>query len=189
MNRPAGMEKPRSWKTTDDTTYPLGGRDTDSSAGTIHSTASVRGAAGPPRRDEGVARGRRWSVSSSTLRRQSLGRAGSASSDDTVDAKELGAQGASTREKKRMKCKVSKQRTTCGFKGDRPDSPPLAPGPPSQQDFRPHTRAPRRNNRSQSLCGLAAMTSRFPRDADLQSLCAVMMERSRQSRQPICPRP
>jgi hypothetical protein len=24
MNRPAGMEKPRSWKVTNDTTYPLG---------------------------------------------------------------------------------------------------------------------------------------------------------------------
>jgi hypothetical protein len=160
----------------------LGGRDTDSSAGTIHLTTSVRGAAGPPRRDEGVARGRRWSVSSSTLRLQSLGRARSASSDDTVDAKELGAKGASMREKKRMKCKVSNQRTTCCFKGDRPDSPPLAPGPPSQRGFRPHTRAPAKQPPTTA-------TSRFPRDADLQSLRAVMMERSRRSRQPRCPRP
>jgi hypothetical protein len=40
---PAGTEKPRSWKTMNDTTYPLKGRGMDSSAGTIHSTASVRG--------------------------------------------------------------------------------------------------------------------------------------------------
>jgi hypothetical protein len=26
MNRSAGMEKPRSWKATNDTTYPLGAR-------------------------------------------------------------------------------------------------------------------------------------------------------------------
>jgi hypothetical protein len=26
MNRPAGMEKPHSWKATNDTTYPLGAR-------------------------------------------------------------------------------------------------------------------------------------------------------------------
>jgi hypothetical protein len=26
MNRPAGTEKPRSWKATNDTTYPLGAR-------------------------------------------------------------------------------------------------------------------------------------------------------------------
>jgi hypothetical protein len=35
MNRPMGMEKPRSWKTTNDTTYPLGGCGTDSSASTM----------------------------------------------------------------------------------------------------------------------------------------------------------
>jgi hypothetical protein len=39
-----------------------------------------------------------------------------------VDEKELGAQGASTREKKRMKCKVPNQRSTRGFKGDKPSS-------------------------------------------------------------------
>jgi hypothetical protein len=43
MKRPAGTEKPRSWKATNDTTYPMGGCGTDSSTGTIHSTASVRG--------------------------------------------------------------------------------------------------------------------------------------------------
>jgi hypothetical protein len=47
MNRPAGTEKPRSWKATNDTTYPLGGRGTDSLAGTIHSMASVRGGSWP----------------------------------------------------------------------------------------------------------------------------------------------
>jgi hypothetical protein len=44
MNRPAETEKPRSWKATNDTTYPLGGRGMDSPVGTIHSMASVRGA-------------------------------------------------------------------------------------------------------------------------------------------------
>jgi hypothetical protein len=129
--------------------------------------------------DEGVARGRRWSASSSTLQRRSLGRDGSASSDGAVDAKELGAQGASAREKKRMKCKVPNQRSTRGFKGDRPDSPPSAPGPPSQQDFCPHARAP-------AIQPPATATPWFPRDADLQSLRTVMMERSRRSR---CKRP
>jgi hypothetical protein len=37
-NRPAGTEKPRSWKATNETTYPAGGRGTDSSPGTFHST-------------------------------------------------------------------------------------------------------------------------------------------------------
>jgi hypothetical protein len=67
-----------------------------------------------------------------------------------VDAKEPGAQGESAREKKLMKSKVPNQRSTRGFKGDMPDSPPLAPGSPCQQDFRP--RAPRRNNRPQPQC-------------------------------------
>jgi hypothetical protein len=35
----------------------------------------------------------------------------------------------------------------------------------------------------------ATATPQFPRDADLHSLCAVMMERSRLSRLPRCPRP
>jgi hypothetical protein len=38
-----------------------------------------------------------------------------------MDAKELGAQGASVREKKRIKSKVPNQRSTRGFKGDKPD--------------------------------------------------------------------
>jgi hypothetical protein len=57
-----------------------------------------------------------------------------------VDAKEPGAQGESAREKKLMKSKVPNQRSTRGFKGDMPDSPPLAPGSPCQQDFRPRAR-------------------------------------------------
>jgi hypothetical protein len=47
MNQPAGTEKPRSRKATNDTTYPAGGRGMDSSAGTIHSTVSVRGGSWP----------------------------------------------------------------------------------------------------------------------------------------------
>jgi hypothetical protein len=41
MNHLAGTEKPRSWKATNEATYPLGGRDTDSSSGTLHSTTAV----------------------------------------------------------------------------------------------------------------------------------------------------
>jgi hypothetical protein len=47
MNRPAGTEKPRSWKATNEITYPVGGRDTDSSPGTFHSTAAVSGGSCP----------------------------------------------------------------------------------------------------------------------------------------------
>jgi hypothetical protein len=65
MNRPAGMEKLRSWKATNDTTYPLGGRSMDSSAGTIHSTASVRGGSWP-------ASSRRRSCSRETVERTQL---------------------------------------------------------------------------------------------------------------------
>jgi hypothetical protein len=46
MNRPAGTEKPRSWKATNDTTYPLG-RGTDSSLGTFHSKGVVGGGSCP----------------------------------------------------------------------------------------------------------------------------------------------
>jgi hypothetical protein len=51
---------------------------------------------------------------------------------------------AQEREKKQMKSKVPNQRSTRGFKGDRPDSPPPAPGLLCQQDFRPRAwiRAP-----------------------------------------------
>jgi hypothetical protein len=47
MNRPVGTEKPRSWMATNETTYPLGGRGTDSSPGTFHSTAAVSGGSCP----------------------------------------------------------------------------------------------------------------------------------------------
>jgi hypothetical protein len=57
-----GTEKLRSWKTTNDTTYPLGGHGTDLSAGTIHSMASVRGGSWP-------ASTRRRSCSGETLER------------------------------------------------------------------------------------------------------------------------
>jgi hypothetical protein len=43
MNRPTGTEKPCSWKATNETTYPLGGRGTDSSPGTFYSTTTVSG--------------------------------------------------------------------------------------------------------------------------------------------------
>jgi hypothetical protein len=62
INQPAGTEKSRSWKATNDITYPEGGRGTDSSAGTIHSTASVRGGSWP-------ASTRRMSYSWETLER------------------------------------------------------------------------------------------------------------------------
>jgi hypothetical protein len=99
-----------------------------------------------------------------------------------VDVKELGAQGASMREKKRMKSKVSNKCSTRGFKGDMPDSPPSAPGPPCQQDFRPHTLASEKQPP-------ATVMPQFPWDADLQILHVVMMERSRWSCRPRCPRP
>jgi hypothetical protein len=41
MNRSAGTEMPCSWKATNETTNPLGGRDVDSSPGTFHSTVAV----------------------------------------------------------------------------------------------------------------------------------------------------
>jgi hypothetical protein len=66
-----------------------------------------------------------------------------------MDAKDLGARGANAREKKRMKSKVSNQRLMRGIKGDRPDSPPSASGPPCQQDFRPRARISWLNNRTQ----------------------------------------
>jgi hypothetical protein len=47
MNRPAGTEKPRSWKATNETAYLLGGRGTDSSLDTFHSTAAVSGGSCP----------------------------------------------------------------------------------------------------------------------------------------------
>jgi hypothetical protein len=46
MNRPAETEKPRSWKATNDTTYPLG-CDTDLSLATLHSTVVVSGGSCP----------------------------------------------------------------------------------------------------------------------------------------------
>jgi hypothetical protein len=95
-----------------------------------------------------------------------------------VDAKELEAQGASARKKKRMKSKVPNKRSTRHFKGDKPDSPPLVPGLPCQQDFRPRARP-----------GETTAMPQFPWDADLQSLRAVMMERSCRSCRPRCPRP
>jgi hypothetical protein len=64
----------------------------------------------------GAARGRRWSVSSSTSRRRGLGRAGSASSGGVVDAEELGAQRASARGRRsRWEGKVPNQRSMRGF--------------------------------------------------------------------------
>jgi hypothetical protein len=47
MNRPVGTEKPRSWKVTNETTYPLGGHGTDSSPDTFHSTVTVSGGSCP----------------------------------------------------------------------------------------------------------------------------------------------
>jgi hypothetical protein len=47
MNRPVGMEKPRSWNATNETTYPLGRRGTDSSSGSLHSSTSVSGGSCP----------------------------------------------------------------------------------------------------------------------------------------------
>jgi hypothetical protein len=47
MNSPVGMEKPRSWKAMNETTYPLGRRGTESSPGTFHSTTTVSGGSFP----------------------------------------------------------------------------------------------------------------------------------------------
>jgi hypothetical protein len=44
---PGGDEEAGSWKSTNNTTYPLGGCGTDSSLGTFHSTASVSGGSCP----------------------------------------------------------------------------------------------------------------------------------------------
>jgi hypothetical protein len=50
-----------------------------------------------------------------------------------------------------MESKVPNQRSTHDFKGERPDSSSSASGPPCQQDFRPLTRASRRNSHTQPL--------------------------------------
>jgi hypothetical protein len=52
-------------------------------------------------------------------------------------------------ERKQTESKVLNQRSTRGFKGDRTDSSSSAPSPPCQQDFRPLTRASRRNSHTQ----------------------------------------
>jgi hypothetical protein len=100
-----------------------------------------------------------------------------------VDAKELGAQGASAREKKQIESKVPNQRSMHDFKGigltlhfqhrARRVSKTFAHN---------HARAPTKQPPATAM-------PRFPRDADLQSLRAVMTEWSRRSRRPRCPRP
>jgi hypothetical protein len=152
----------------------------DSPVGTIHSRASVRGGSWP-------ASTRRRICSRETLEcvqfdiMTARSRA-SRNSSSAVDAKELRTQGASEREKKQMESKVLNQRSTHGFKGDRPDSPPPASGLLCQQDFRPRAHVPAKQPP-------AIVTPQLLRRADLQSLHAVMMERSRQSRRPRCSRP
>jgi hypothetical protein len=51
-------------------------------------------------------------------------------------------------ERKRTENKFPNQHSTRGFKGVRPDSSSSASGPSCQQDFRPLTRASRRNSRT-----------------------------------------
>jgi hypothetical protein len=58
-----------------------------------------------------------------------------------MDAEELRAQRASARGRRsRWGGKVPNQRSTRGFKGDRPESPPSKSGPPRQRAFRPRAR-------------------------------------------------
>jgi hypothetical protein len=67
------------------------------------------------------------------------------------------------------------------LKGGTLDSSPPKPGPPFSETFA-HTRAPAKQSPTRA-------TPRSLRNTDLQSLRAVMMERSRRSRHPKCPRP
>jgi hypothetical protein len=78
--------------------------------------------------------------------------------------------------------KVPNQRSTCGFKGGRHDPLPSKPSLPCQRDFHPRAHAPTKQPP-------ACATPRFPRNTDLQSLRAVIMERSPQSRRPRCLHP
>jgi hypothetical protein len=67
-----------------------------------------------------------------------------------VKAKELRAQGASARKKgSERKSKVPNQRSTRGFKGDRPDSSSSVSGSPCQQNLHPLTCASQRNSCTQ----------------------------------------
>jgi hypothetical protein len=89
---------------------------------------------------------------------------------------ELGAQRASARERRsRWEGKILNQRSMRGFKGSRSDSTPSAPGPPCQREFCPCARTLAKQPPTRG-------SPRFPQDVDLQSLSAVMMERSRLSR-------
>jgi hypothetical protein len=131
MNRPAGMEKPRSWKATNDTMYPLGGRGTDSSAGTIHSTASVREGSWPTST-------RRRSCSRETVQCTQFDIAPVkfwASREHERRRRDEGERTRSSRgkregEEKQAESEVPNQRSTRVLKGDRPDSSSSALGPP-----------------------------------------------------------
>jgi hypothetical protein len=150
MNWPAGTEKPHSWKATNDTTYPLGGRGTDSSAGTIHSMASVRGGSW-------TASTRRRSYSWETVERAQLNIVPVKCWASRERERRRQCEGERTRssrgkregEEMRTESEVPDQCSTHGFKGDRPDSSSSALGPLCQQDFRPLTPASRRNSRTQ----------------------------------------
>jgi hypothetical protein len=78
MNRPVGTRKPRSWKATNDTTNPLGARH-----GLVAGELPLNGGSEWRKlarldKTEELLVGKNWSVSSSTSRQRSLGRAGSA---------------------------------------------------------------------------------------------------------------
>jgi hypothetical protein len=144
----------------------------DSSAGTIHSTTSVRGGSWQTLEcvqfDITAARSRAgWKQKQQWC--YGCGRTQS-------------AKGECERKKKRTEGKVPNQRSTRGFKGVRPDSSPSASGPPCQLDFRPRARVPAKQPPTRA-------TPQFPRYADLQRLRAVMMEWSHLSCRPRCPRP
>jgi hypothetical protein len=128
----------------------LVGRGTDSSVGTIHSTTSVRGGSWP-------ASTRRRNCSQETLERAQfdITTAKSRASWERKRRRRCGCErtrssrGKREGERKRMENKVPNQRSTRGFKGDKPDSSSLAPGPLCQKDIRPLTRAFRQNSRTQ----------------------------------------
>jgi hypothetical protein len=98
-----------------------------------------------------------------------------------VDVDELEAQTASARGRSKWGGKVLNQRSARGLKG---------------ADLTPHlrSRARRVSKTFAHACAPAKQSPtravpRFPQNMDLQTLCAVMMERSHRPRRPRCPRP
>jgi hypothetical protein len=68
------------------------------------------------------------------------------------DERTRSSRGKREGERKRTESKVLNQRSTRGFKGDRPNSSSSAPGPLCQQDFRPLAHVTLQNRHTQPRC-------------------------------------